>query len=157
MRYFVTGGAGFIGSHLVDRLVDMGEVTVYDNFRLGRKEFMKSHLGRKGFKVYEADLLEFNTLENAMRGHDCVFHLSASNDIAGGLEQTDLDLKQGTLATYNVLESMRKNGIKRIIYSSSATVYGEAKVFPTPEDYTPLLPVSLYGASKLASEGHISA
>jgi len=157
MRSFVTGGAGFIGSHLVDRLVEKGEVTVYDNFSLGQKEYIKQHLGRKGFRVCAADVLDFPTLKEAMKGHDCVFHISASNNIAGGLEQTDLDLKQGTMATYNVLEAMRQNGIKRIVYSSSATVYGNPKVFPTPEDYGPLLTVSLYGASKLASEGLIYA
>jgi UDP-glucose 4-epimerase len=156
MKYFVTGGAGFVGSHLVDRLVEKGEVTVYDNFSLGRREFLEPHFGNNGFRVYEADVLDIETLQKAMQGYDCVFHISASNNIAGGLEMTDLDLKQGTIATYNVLEAMRRNRIKKIVYSSSATVYGQAKVFPTPEDYGPLLPISLYGASKLASEGLIS-
>lgn len=156
MRAFVTGGAGFIGSNLVDKLMQLGEVTVYDNFSLGRKEYLEQHIDKKGFKVVMADVLHPLVLKQAMKGHDIVFHLSASNNIAGGLGQTDLDLKQGTQATYNVLEAMRLNGIKKIVYSSSATVYGNAKVFPTPEDAL-LRPVSLYGASKLASEGLITA
>jgi UDP-glucose 4-epimerase len=157
VRYLVTGGAGFIGSHLVDRLVDIGDVTVYDDFSSGKKEFIEKNLGENGFRIVEADVLDFSTLNDAMQGQDCVFHLSARNDIQGGLENTDLDLRQGTLATYNVLEAMRLNGVGKIVYSSSATVYGDAKKCPTPEDYGPLLPVSLYGASKLASEGLISA
>jgi len=111
----------------------------------------------KNFSFQQADLLDLNTLFEAVKGHDIVFHISACNDIAGGLSQTDLDLKQGTIATYNVLESMRKNNISKIVYSSSATVYGIATVFPTPEDYGPFFPQSLYGAAKLACEGLISA
>jgi len=156
MRAFVTGGAGFIGSNLADKLMQLGEVTVYDNFSLGRKEYLEQHIDKKGFKVVMADVLHPLALKQAMKGRNIVFHLSASNNIAGGLGQTDLDLKQGTQATYNVLEAMRLNGIKKIVYSSSATVYGNAKVFPTPEDAL-LRPVSLYGASKLASEGLITA
>jgi UDP-glucose 4-epimerase len=157
MKYFVTGGAGFIGSHLVDMLVEKGDVSVYDNFDLGKREYIKQHINKNGFKVYQADVLDFETLFKAMNGHDAVFHISASNNIAGGLEHTDLDLKQGTLATYNVLEAMKRNGIKKIVYSSSATVYGQAKVFPTTEDQTFQMPVSLYGSSKVASEALISA
>ncbi len=157
MKYFVTGGAGWVGSHLVDRLVEMGDVTVYDNFSTGKKEFIKQHSGRKGFLVHEADVLDLEKLTNAMKGHDFVFHLSASNDIAGGLQNTDLDIKQGLMATYNVLEAMRQNTINKIAYSSSATVYGKATVLPTPEECTLQQPVSLYGASKVASEALISA
>jgi UDP-glucose 4-epimerase len=157
MKYFVTGGAGWVGSHLVDRLVEMGDVTVYDNFSTGRKEYIQQHFGKEGFSVCEADVLDLEKLLVAINGHDVVCHLSASNDIAGGLENTDLDLKQGTIATYNVLEAMRRTGIKKIVYSSSATVYGKANIFPTPEESTLLQPVSLYGASKVASEALISA
>ncbi len=157
MKYFVTGGAGFIGSHLVDRLLNMGAVTVYDNLSSGKKDFIGHHLGRNDFHFIQADLLEFATLREAMRGHDVIFHMAANPDARAGIEDTDLDLKQGTIATYNVLEAMRLNGIKEIVFSSSSTVYGETPVKPISEDYGPLLPISLYGASKLACEGLITA
>ena len=157
MRYFVTGGAGFIGSHLVDRLVNMGAVTVYDNLSSGKKEFIEQHLGRKDFQFAQADLLEFNTLKEVMRGHDIIFHMAANPEARAGIKDTDLDLKQGTTATYNILEAMRINDIKKLVFASSSTVYGETPAEPVPEDYGPLLPISLYGASKLACEGLISA
>jgi len=157
MRYFVTGGAGFIGSHLVDRLVNMGAVTVYDNLSSGKKEFIEQHLAREGFQLIEADLLDFDALKKEMAGHDCVFHLAANPEARAGIEDTDLDLKQGTITTYNVLEAMRLNGIKKIVFASSSTVYGEPPPEPVHEDYGPLQPISLYGASKLACEGLISA
>lgn len=157
MRYFVTGGAGFISSHLVDRLVEMGEVAVYDNLSSGRKKFIKHHLGRDNFRFIEADLLELDTLKGAMRDHDVVFHMAANPDARVGIDNTNLDLEQGTVATYNVLEAMRVNGVRKIVFASSSTVYGETPVKPIPEDYGPLHPISLYGASKLAGEGLITA
>lgn len=157
MRYFVTGGAGFIGSHLVDRLVNMGAVTVYDNLSSGKKEFIEQHLAREGFQLIEADLLDFDALKKEMAGHDYVFHLAANPKVRAGIEDTDLDLKQGTITTYNVLEAMRLNGIKKIVFASSSTVYGETPTKPVPEDYGPFQPISLYGASKLACEGLITA
>ncbi len=157
MRYFVTGGAGFIGSHLVDRLMEMGAVTVYDNLSSGKREFIKHHLGRDGFQFIKADLLEFDTLKRAMKDHDVVFHLAANTDIRAGTAKIDLDLNNGTIGTYNALVAMRENGIKRIVFASSATIYGEAPVKPISEDYGPLQPISLYGASKLACEGLITA
>lgn len=157
MRYFVSGGAGFIGSHLVDRLVDMGEVTVYDNLSSGKKEFIKHHLGRNSFQFIQADLLELDTLKKAMKDHDAVFHTAANPEVRAGIEDTRLDLKQGTIITYNVLEAMRVNAIKKIVFASSSTVYGETPVKPIAEDYGPLQPISLYGASKLAGEGLITA
>lgn len=153
MRYLVTGGAGFIGSHLLDRLVNMGVVTVYDNLSLGKKEFIEHHLGRDGFQFIQADLLEVDTLKGVIKDHDVVFHMAANSQIKGGMEGTDLDLKEGTVATFNVLEAMRLNNIKRIIFASSSAVYGETPVEPIHEDYGPLQPISLYGASKLACEG----
>ena len=157
MKFFVTGGAGFIGSHLVDRLMQQGDVTVYDNLSLGKKEFIDHHLSKKNFKFIKADLLNIKKLQESMKGHDAVFHMAANSDISFGTTQTDVDLKQGTLATYNVLDSMRLCSIEKIIFSSTSAVYGEADIFPTPESYGAKLPISLYGASKLAAEGMISA
>jgi len=156
-RYFITGGAGFIGSHLVDRLISSGEVTVYDNLSSGKKEFIQHHSGKHNFHFIQADLLDFATLSEAIAHHDIVFHLAANPDVRAGITNTKLDLQQGTMTTHNVLEAMRLNKISKIVFASSSTVYGEAGTKPVSEDYGPLLPISLYGASKLACEGLISA
>jgi len=156
-RYFLTGGAGFIGSHLVDQLVKMGKVTVYDNLSTGRQEFIRHHLGKKGFDFIQADLLDFSTLKKAIANHDIVFHLAANPEIRIGVEATDLDLKAGLIASFNVLEAMRLNKISRVVFTSSSAVYGESGITPVTEVHGPLLPISLYGASKLGSEGLISA
>jgi UDP-glucose 4-epimerase len=156
IKYFVTGGAGFIGSHLVDRLIELGEVTVYDNLSSGEPEYIKHHFDKSNFRFVKADLLNFDTLRQAVSGHDAVFHLAANPDVRAGSQNTDLDLKQGTLATRNLLEAMRLNNVKRLVFASSSTVYGEA-AGSVSEDSGPLLPISLYGASKLACEGLISA
>jgi len=157
MRYFIAGGAGFIGSHLVDSLVSMGEVTVYDNLSSGKQEFIQHYLKRDGFRFVKADLLDRDSLAGAIKDSDIVFHMAANPEVRTGRLDTELDLKQGTIATYNVLETMRLHGIKRIVFASSSTVYGETVGQPIPEDYGPLQPISLYGASKLASEGLITA
>jgi len=156
-RYFITGGAGFIGSHLVDRLINSGAITVYDNLSSGRKEFIQHHLNRNNFHFIQADLLDFDILNQAIADHDMVFHLAANPDVKAGSTNTNLDLQQGTIATYNVLEAMKVNKISKIVFASSSTVYGEAGIKAVAEDYGPLLPISLYGASKLACEGLISA
>ena len=156
--HLVTGGAGFIGSHLVDSLVSMGNsVRVLDNFSSGREEFLEHHKDNEKVEIFRADLLDLEAVKVAMKGIEIVHHLAANPDIRLGTEVTDTDLKQGTIATYNVLEAMRHNGVKRISFSSSSAVYGEANVMPTPETYGPILPISLYGASKLASEALISS
>jgi len=157
MKYFVAGGAGFVGSHLVDALVELGSVTVYDNLSSGKREFIQHHLDRDGFKFIQADLLELDSLTGAMQGCDLVFHMAANPEIRMGNRNTDLDLKQGTIATYNVLEAMRLSEVKKMVFASSSTVYGETPLQPIPEDYGPLQPISLYGASKLAGEGLITA
>jgi UDP-glucose 4-epimerase len=154
----VTGGAGFIGSHLVDALVEQGKkVRVIDNFSSGREEFLIHHDGHDSVEVCRGDLLDQGAVNGAMEGVETVHHLAANPDIRLGTEVTDTDLRQGTMATYNVLEAMRIAGVSRISFASSSAVYGEADVMPTPEDYGPVMPISLYGASKLASEGLITA
>ena len=156
MHVLVTGGAGFIGSHLVDQLVARGDaVTVFDNMSSGRAEFLAHHGDSVTF--VQGDLLDLDAIKAAMPGTDLVFHLAANPDIRLGTRVTDTDLKQGTLATYNVIEAMRCAGVKNIAFASSSVVYGEAEQMPTPEDYGPLFPISLYGASKLASEALITS
>lgn len=158
MRCFVSGGAGFVGSHLVDRLVGEGfSVTVYDNLSSGKKAFLEKHLDSEGFRFVEADLLDLGKLKQEVADHDIVYHLAANPDIRYGIEHTRWDLEQNTIVTYNVLEAMRVNGVKKIVFSSTSAVYGEPTVMPTPEDYGPLLPISLYGASKLACEALVCA
>ena len=154
----VTGGAGFIGSHLVDALVNDGHrVRVFDNFSSGREEFLSHHKDSGMVEIYRADLLDLEAVRKSMKGVGMVHHLAANPDIRLGTEVTDTDLKQGTLATYNVLEAMRMEGVSRISFSSSSAIYGEAEQMPTPETYGPVMPISLYGASKLGSEALITA
>jgi len=157
MKYFITGGAGFIGSCIVDRAIDKNDVTVYDNLSSGKQEHVSHNFGKKNFKFVKADLLDFDNVVREMKGHDVVWHIAANPDIRKGTESTRYDLEQNTLATYNVLEAARRNDIASVVFSSTSTIYGPAKVIPTPEDYGPCLPVSLYGASKLACEGLVSA
>ena len=119
MKVFVTGGAGFIGSHLVDKLIQRGNtVTVYDNLSSGEKDFIEQHLSKNDFKFIQADLLDLDRVKEEIKGHDVVFHIAANPHVRLGEKQTDLDLKQETIATYNVLESMRLNNIKKIVFSS---------------------------------------
>jgi len=158
MHYFITGGAGFIGSNCVDRLLNNNhEVTVYDNFSTGRKEFLDNAKMFEKFHLIEADLLDVDTLEEGMRGCDFVFHFAANADVRFGLSHPDKDLKQNILATYNVLEAMRKNSIKKIVFSSTGSVYGDTGVIPTPEDAPFPIQTSLYASSKLACEAYISS
>jgi UDP-glucose 4-epimerase len=158
MKVLVTGGAGFIGSALSERLLRRGdEVTVFDNFSSGRKEFIGHLLKSDRFKLIEGDLLDPEGLAPALRRQEMVFHLAANPDIRGSLEEPALDFEQGTVATFNLLEAMRKNKVVKIAFASSSVVYGEPEISPTPEDYGSHLPISLYGASKLAGEGMISS
>ncbi|MFZ2376744.1 MAG: NAD-dependent epimerase/dehydratase family protein [Methanothrix sp.] len=153
----VTGGAGFIGSHLVERLLLDNKVTVLDNFSSGRTEFLAPYQDNPNFHLLIGDLMDPGVLDEAVTGKDFVFHLAANPDVKLGAEDTRVHLEQNVLATYNLLEAMRENNACRIAFTSTSTVYGEAAVLPTPEEYGPLLPISLYGASKLSCEALISS
>jgi UDP-glucose 4-epimerase len=157
-RQFITGGAGFIGSHLVDRLLAEGNtITVYDNLASGSRDNIARHFDDENFTFVESDLLDFASLKRAMKGYEIVWHLGANTDIPGGNRVTDLDLRNCTTATYNVLEAMRQNGMKKLLFTSTSAIYGEIEKMPTSEGDGPILPISLYGAGKLAGEGLISA
>jgi UDP-glucose 4-epimerase len=157
-RIFVTGGAGFIGSCLVDRLIEKGNViTVFDNLSSGKIEFIEKYLENPNFMLIEGDLLDITEIERACRDIDLVFHVAANPDVKLGASDTKVHFDQNILATYNLLEAMRKNNIQKIAFTSTSTVYGEANTIPTPENYGPLVPISLYGASKLACEALITS
>ena len=157
MRTLVTGGAGFIGSHLVDELVRRdNQVIVYDNLSTGFKRHLETLLSNNRITLVEGELLDEERLNAAMKGADTVFHLAANADVRGGKSNTRVDLEQNIIGTHLVLEAMRINGASRIVFTSSATVYGEPDVFPTPESYAPIQ-TSIYGASKLAAEAMIQA
>jgi len=153
----ITGGAGFIGSHVVDHLIKKNRVTVLDNLSSGRMEFIQHHMDNDNFVLIEADLMEPGTITPALDGIDMVFHLAANPDVRLGAEDTKVHLEQNILATYNLLEAMRLTGTGRLVFTSTSTVYGAASIMPTPEDYGPQVPISLYGASKLACEALISS
>lgn len=158
MRAFVTGGAGFIGSALVDRLLAGGHAVVaYDNFSTGQRAFLEGARAHPAFTLIEGDTLDFEALTRAVAGTDTVFHLAANADVRFGTEHPRKDLDQNTVATFNVLEAMRANGIRRVAFASTGSVYGEPNVFPTPEDAPFPVQTSFYGASKLAGEGLIAA
>ena len=159
MKYFITGGAGFIGSNMADRLLSEpeNEVVVYDNFSTGRREFLEDALKNPRFTLIEGDNLDLDKLTESMKGCEFVFHFAANADVRMGCEHPKKDLEQNTIATFNVLEAMRANGIKRMGFSSTGSVYGEAEVIPTPEDAPFPIQTSLYGASKLAGEGLLAA
>ncbi|MEA3457298.1 MAG: SDR family NAD(P)-dependent oxidoreductase, partial [Candidatus Thermoplasmatota archaeon] len=153
MKSFVTGGAGFIGSHLVDKLIENGHtVTVFDDLSSGKTEFINHHLENDNFMFIEADLADAETVSKEIKGHDVVFHIAANPDVRLGAQKPDI-AKKDILATYNLLDAMRKNDNKKIVFSSSSVIYGETPPFPLPENYGPLLPISVYGAAKLAAEG----
>jgi UDP-glucose 4-epimerase len=157
-RACITGGAGFIGSHLADRLRAQGvEVVIVDDFRTGRREFVEHHRADVGVTVIDGDVLDTTVLARAFDGCDWVFHLQANADVRRGLDHPDLDVEQNTLATARVLEVMRTAGVSQIAFSSSGSVYGDADVVPTPENAPFPIQTSLYGASKVAGEGLISA
>ncbi len=157
-RCFVTGGAGFIGSHLTGYLLERGPgVTVYDNLSSSDGHWIASRDDDSRLRFVHADLRDAARLRREIRGHDVVFHLGANTDIQRGNTDTRLDLENCLLGTHNLLEAMRLEGVRNLIFASSSTVYGEVDVYPTPDGLATLLPISLYGAGKLACEGFISA
>lgn len=157
-KYFITGGAGFIGAHLANFLLAKGnEVTIYDNFCNGHRWHFGDNLHNSRLKIVEADVRDENSLNLAIPGHDVVFHLASNADIARAVTDPDIDFSNGTLLTRCVLEAMRKNGIRQIVFTSGSGVYGEVPPTPVAEDFSPMIPVSTYGAQKLASEALISA
>ena len=158
MRCLVTGGAGFIGSSLVDRLLAQGdEVVCFDNFDTGLVQFLSGAQGNRRFTLVRGDTLDVAALKGAMKGCEMVFHLAANADVRFGSQHPRKDLEQNTIATHNVLSCMKETGARRIVFSSTGSVYGEATVIPTPEDAPFPVQTSLYGASKLACEGLIAA
>jgi len=158
LTYVVTGCAGFIGSNLVDRLLRDGHAVVgYDNFSTGQPEFLSDAGRSPRFTLVRGDTLDLDALTAATRGAEAVFHLAANADVRFGTDDPRRDLEQNTVATFNVLEAMRGNGIRRIAFASTGSIYGEPEVFPTPETAPFPVQTSLYGASKLAAEGLIQA
>lgn len=157
MKCFVTWWAWFIGSHIVDRLLEeWHSVVVYDNFSTWQEIFIQHHLDDPNFSLVRWDILHPSLLISSMQWADFVFHLAANADVKWGVVNTDIDFQQNTIWTKNVLEAMRMNWVKKIAFSSSATVYGEPSIFPTPET-CPLIQTSLYWASKLSCEAMIHA
>ena len=155
----VTGCAGFIGSHVVDRLLKNPSnfVIGIDNFSTGNNKFIEEAKKSGNFKFYEIDLLNLDEIKKAFKGGDTVFHLAANADVRFGVQNPRRDLEQNTIVTQNVLEAMQFNNIKKIIFSSTGSIYGETKIVPTPENCPFPTQTSFYGASKIACEGLISA
>lgn len=157
-RYFVVGGAGFIGSHLVKAILAEEEdvqVTVYDNFSSGRPWHLDEVKDNPGLEIIVGDVKDKDRLTESMQGAGIVYHLASNPDIARAITEPDIDFREGTCLTNNVLEAMRINGVKKLIYSSGSGVYGDTGLLETGEDYSPMLPISTYGASKLGCEAMI--
>ncbi|MEM2110262.1 MAG: NAD-dependent epimerase/dehydratase family protein [Candidatus Bathyarchaeia archaeon] len=155
----VTGGAGFMGSHLVDKLIkNEKEVCVFDNLSSGSLENIKQWLGRPCFRFVRGDLLNQADIVKAVEDCDIIFHLAANPEVRVGSVSPSIHFEQNVVTTHNLLEAIRKSAnIKVLVFTSSSTVYGDAEKIPTPEDYAPMKPISVYGASKLASEALICA
>lgn len=158
MKTFLTGAAGFVGSNLLDRLLAEGhEVVGFDNLSTGQPEFLENALRSAAFHLVQGTLLDAEAVEHAMAGCEQVIHLAANADVRFGADHPRRDLEQNTIGTANVLEGMRRNGVGRIAFASTGSVYGEPEIFPTPEDAPFPIQTSLYAASKLAAEGMIAA
>lgn len=158
--YFIVGGAGFIGSHFTDALLASARtrrVTVFDNFSSGREWHYEGHSNDSRLSVVRADASDVNALTATMAGHDWVIHLASNADIAAAAEHPEIDFYRGTLLTNNVVEAMRRSGLHRLLYASGSGVYGDTGNRRVPEDHAPMLPISTYGASKLACESLIAS
>jgi UDP-glucose 4-epimerase len=158
--YYIVGGAGFIGSHFADALLASEmtrRVTIFDNFSSGREWHYEDHLRDSRLQIVRADASDVNALAATMDGHDWVIHLASNADIAAAAENPEIDFYRGTLLTNNVIEAMRRSGLHRLLYASGSGVYGDTGTKAVPEDHAPLIPVSTYGASKLASESLIAS
>lgn len=158
MNYMIVGGAGFIGSHVTKWLFKKelkAEIYVYDNFSSGKESHLKEILGEQRLHIIKGDIKDLNSLTNAMEGIDIVYSLASNPDIAKAISQPDIDFWEGTYLINNVLEAMRKKGVKNLIYASGSGVYGDVGATVTSEDFSPMLPSSTYGASKLACEAMI--
>lgn len=157
MKYLVTGGAGFIGSNVVDRLLNQGHyVLVFDNFSTGKEIFIRHNLNNPKFKLIKGDLLDLDLITKSCLDIDFVFHFAAHADVRSGFKDHFIDHQQNLTCTHNVLEAMYRNNVKKIAFASTSSVYGNAKIHPTPEDH-PLVPTSLYGATKAAGESYIQS
>jgi len=159
MRFFVTGGAGFLGSNLTNALLDrnLGGVTVYDNFTTGRRAHFGGRAADPRLTLVEGDVRDAGLLARSVAGHDVVFHLASNADIARAVSEPLIDFEHGTRLTQTLLEAMRTTGVRRILFTSGSGVYGEVPPEPIPEAYPHMVPISTYGAQKLASEALISS
>ncbi|MCU0373647.1 MAG: NAD-dependent epimerase/dehydratase family protein [Ignavibacteria bacterium] len=159
-RYFIAGGAGFIGSHLVRKILREepgSSVVIFDNFSSGQMWHIEDIVKDTRLTVVRGDIKEFDFLVKSMNGCDCVYHFASNPDISKAVTQPDIDFWEGTYLTNNIIESVRINGIRKIIYASGSGVYGDAGYTETAEDYSPMIPVSTYGASKLSGEALLSS
>jgi UDP-glucose 4-epimerase len=157
-KIFITGGAGFIGSNLVEFFLAQNKiVTVFDNLSNGKKKNLSEFIENKNFNFIKGDVKNFNFLKKVMKNHEIVIHLSSNADIAKAQLSPLIDFNEGISLTVNVLESMRENKIKNLIFTSGSGVYGEVPDYPVSENFSPLKPVSTYGAQKLSSENYMSS
>jgi len=158
-NFVVIGGAGFIGGHFVDHLLSIDtteKVRVFDNFTSGREWHISHHESDPRFDVVRGDVVDLDALTNALKGYDTVIHLASNPDIAAAATNPLIDFEQGTMLTQNVVEAMRRTGVRQILYASGSGVYGDLGEVEGKENYGPMIPVSTYGASKLAGEALIS-
>ena len=159
-RWFIAGGAGFIGSHFTDRLLSDPStscVTLYDNFSTGREWHYAHHSSDPRLTVIHADIQDTETLRSSLAGHDVMIHLASNADIALAISDPDIDFREGTLLTRQVLEAARVTGVRKVLYASGSGVYGDLNELEADEDYGPMLPISTYAASKLAGEALLAS